>query len=339
MYEFIITLIVVFLVTVFIIVPLLLVYRMSKNIYGERTANDYLYEESDFADLQFEKIDLTSEMGKSKYSLYGGIYSNKNVSKYSGVILLLAGIKTNHNEYLPEINYFTSRGYYVFTFDPSGTGKSGGEKLGTLAQLSKDAAGAYNAIKSHSVIKDLPLMVWGFALGAYTALSMLGQGYRFDGIAALAAFDNANKMTVEFVKRFIGIRILLSLPYIYLYNMFVLGKARKYTAARGLKSNSAPVILIHDKGDEIVPFKNFEKLKQFCSNPRSRFIVMTGRNHWIRYVGSAYKNREELKEKYIKAGAKSKPSMKRIYINAAKQIDLKLESIIVDFFDNTLSIQ
>ena len=77
---------------------------------------------ADFEGLEVERSDFES----AGTSLSGYKYK-KNTQEIKGVLVIAHGMGGGgHNSFMPFIDYFTSNGYYVFTYDAQGNDNSEG---------------------------------------------------------------------------------------------------------------------------------------------------------------------------------------------------------------------
>lgn len=327
--------ILIFLIAVLISGPFVFLHIFNRNYYGHRAAEDYFFNPKAFSDIAYTRKDFISE----KNTLRAYNYFSKTNSNIKAVILLIVGIKNNHNEYLPEIDYFVSRGYCVFSFDPTGTGKSQGKNIKKLVQISIDAGNAINAIMQDSEFKDLPLFLWGYSNGGFAALSLLAYGYKISAVAALSAYNTTYRMMLDYSKNIIGHSSFIIYPFTLIYTRIACGKNNFSSARKGLKSANIPVCLAHSRDDEVIPFANFEKLKKVIKNPYSVFIEYNDRNHWIRFVPKVQKERAKAEKCLNLATPEDKCQYLRNLAKISYNVDQELLCKTADFYDSVIELQ
>ena len=177
-------------------------------------------------------------------------------SNRKGIVLYFHGNRRNVERYAQFVPAFTKNGYEVWMLDYPGFGKSTG-KL-TEEAMYGDAFLLYQkAIKETEAVD---LVIYGKSLGT--------------GVASNLASKNKCK------------QLILETPY---YSLPSVAKAKfpiypanyliKYSFPNYefLKRVNAPITILHGTSDEIIPFKQAEKLKK--ENPQIKLIPITGGKH------------------------------------------------------------
>jgi len=314
--------------------PILFLNIYSKKKYNKRADTDYIFDLKDFSNLDYKRADFYNNQGQN---IRAYKFFQKDCIDSHAVILLIPGFKNNHNKYLPEIDYFVNRGYCVFSFDPTYTGKSQGNSLIGLYQIPYDAQCAVSAIKADASLNTKPLLLWGYSNGGYAALSLINND--ITAVAALSAFDNVNQMTADHGVRAFGKKAKIVYPYVAVYNRLKYGKTPFKSAKENLNSYDIPVFLAHSVDDEVVPYSNFEKLKKYNTHHLSVNLSLEGRSHWIRYEYKIQLLRDKLEARLEKAQDNDKHKVMCYYAGVSKKIDYNLVSQAADFYDRVLDIK
>jgi alpha-beta hydrolase superfamily lysophospholipase len=173
-----------------------------------------------------------------------------------GIVLYFHGNRRNVERYAQFASAFTKNGYEVWMMDYPGFGKSTG-KL-TEASMYSDAFLLYQiAVKE---VGGDDLVIYGKSLGT--------------GVASHLASTNKCK------------QLILETPY---YSLPSVAKAKfpiypanyliKYSfpTYEFLKKVTAPITIFHGTSDEIIPFKQAEKLKK--ENPQIKLVPIQGGKH------------------------------------------------------------
>lgn len=314
------------------VLPFFVLYIYSKKKYNKRADNEYIFDLNEFASLDYIRADFKNNRNQN---LRAYKFFRKGCTDFKAVILLIPGFKNNHNKYLPEIDYFTGRGYCVFSFDPTATGKSKGESLIGLYQIPYDAQYAIKAIKEDVTLNTKPLLLWGYSNGGYAGLTLIDDG--ITAAAALSAFDNVNQMTVDYGVMAFGKKAKAIYTYAAIYNRFKYGKKPFSSAQENLKKHNVPVFLAHCIDDEAVPYSNFSKLKKINIHPLSVNLTLEGRSHWIRYDQKIQRLRDRLEARLEKAHDNEKKKTMCYYAAVSKKIDYELVQKVADFYDEVLN--
>ncbi|HEY8424077.1 MAG TPA: alpha/beta hydrolase [Clostridia bacterium] len=326
MFEYILIAIAEFLV---LNIPFVILAILSDKQYNKRSDERYFLNADLFQGLRYQEISFLNIQGQN---LKG--YKYFKDTDYKAVILLIPGIKNNHTHYLPEIDYFASRGFLVFAFDPAATGLSEGKGSKGLLQIPYDAKSALNYIKQDPELNNKPLFLWGFSNGAYAALA-LANAPKVLAVASLSAFDDVNKMTADYAALKFGKIAKIIYPYCVIFNRLKYGKNPFGSASSNLKKCSKPVFLTHGTDDKVVPYKNFLRLKKYNSRPQSVSLSIKGGDHWIRYAPKAHRLKIKLKAR-LENGQGDMENLKRYYAVVCKKINCGLIDQIADFFQNIL---
>jgi pimeloyl-ACP methyl ester carboxylesterase len=318
---------------IFIILPFIMLDRFSAKQFSKKMDASYRLEAKDFG-LEFEKVGFKNRDGKN---LKGCIYFKKGRDS-KDLILLIPGFKNNHNNYLPEIEYFTSRGYLVFSFDPASTGKSEGAGVKGLLQIPYDAQSALEHIKQDARLNSYPLLLWGFSNGGYAALGLIND-QKVTAAAALSAFCDINGMTVDHAVLSFGKLARMLYPYCVIYNRLKYGKNPFGKSPDNLRKCGKPVFLAHGTADKAVPYINFLKLRKCNDHSLSVNLSIEGGEHWIRYESRVNSLRHKIRKRLEIAPSEKKAELKKYYAFVARKINFELVKKIADFYDAALQNQ
>lgn len=329
MLEWIILIIAVGILVLVLVLPFVLLGVSSAKEYNARADNDYIINIKDYKELEVQKIDFKNLSGQT----LKGYKFFKNDRQYKAVILIIPGFKNNHNNYLPEIDYFTSQDYLVFSFDPTSTGKSEGKGVKGLLQIPYDAQCALEVIKQDSTLNQKPLFLWGYSNGAFASLTLINDE-KVVAAASLSAFDDVNKMTVDNAVSSFGKKAILIYPYCVIFNRLKYGKNPFGSALANLKRCNKPVFLAHGTDDKVVPYTNFLNLKKYNTHPLSVNLTIQGGDHWIRYEPKVHRVRNKLRAKLQKN--QGDKDLLRCCSNISKRINFDLVKQTADFFDKLI---
>ena len=122
--------------------------------------------------------------------------------------------------------------------------------------------------------------VFGFSLGGATALRRAAEDGRINALVTYAAFSDLRTLGEEAYAHLPGLnKILVSLMTLWAGLWFgqSVDDASPLAAAEGLK---IPVLLVHTRGDEVIPFRHAERLaRALGANPRARFLFLDRGQH------------------------------------------------------------
>jgi len=190
-----------------------------------------------------------------------------------GTLLFCHGNAGNISHRLESIQVFHSLGLNTFIFDYRGYGKSEGKITEQGTYLDAEAAWRYLIEEQH--VDPAEIIVFGRSLGGT--------------IAAWLAQDHPPKaLMIE--STFTSIPDIGSDLYPYLPVRFM--SRFKYNAVDYLRQVHCPVLIIHSREDEIIPFSHGQRLLEAANEPKE-FLEITG-SHNEGFLTSARRYQEGL---------------------------------------------
>ena len=198
-----------------------------------------------------EELFITMEDG---VSLNGLLFKAKD-SK--GLVFYLHGNAGSLSTWGTVASAFTDRDYDVFILDYRGYGKSEGHISGQT-QIFNDVQIAYNQLKT-SYSED-NIIVLGYSIGS--------------GPAAKLASANNPKMLI-LLAPFYSLTDLMTKLFPFVPTFILKYKFENYKFIQACKM---PVIVFHDKQDEVIPYDSSLKLKK-CFKKEDRLISSDGYGH------------------------------------------------------------
>jgi uncharacterized protein len=225
--------------------------------------------------LPYEEIELHADDG---VKLAGWFIPNTGSERF---LIALNGNAGNISNRIELIERFHRLGLNVLIFDYRGYGKSSGEptELGTY----KDAEAAWRYLNETKKINPRNIIVMGQSLGGAVA-SYIASKYNPQGLILDSAFTSLADMGKTHYP-FLPVKLLLRF---------------EYPTLTYIKNIKCPVLVIHSKDDEIVPFSQGKKLFEAANEPKM-FVEIRG-SHNDAFFASQDKYIGGLKE-FLKLGA------------------------------------
>ena len=180
------------------------------------------------------------------------------------------GNAQNLTSHISFSSWLTNQGYNVFIFDYRGYGKSEGEaeKHG----IHQDSVAALRYVLFRDDVDANKLIVLGQSLGGNNALAAINEVRPKDLKAVI--LDSTFYSYREIVKDKIGNIALLSYIRTPL-SWWVVNN--DYSAADSIHSIApTPLLLLHDKRDNVIPFTHSEKLFEIAKDPKKLILVEYG---------------------------------------------------------------
>ena len=232
--------------------------------------------------LDFEKVDFKSADGL----LLSGWYIPAENSKLT--VLFCHGNGGNMSHRLDSINIFYTLGLNCFIFDNCGYGNSEGRPGEEGTYL--DAAAAYKWLTEEKNISPNDIIIFGRSLGGTIAAQLAGRTQ-----AKALIIESAFTSYVDIGRKFY--------PY-----MPVRWFARfSYRTIDYLKRVHCPVMIIHSRGDELVPFEFGLELYEAANEPKELIEIFGSHNDGFLVSSEIYKEAWTKWLKFLKE-YKSQPS-------------------------------
>lgn len=291
---------------IFLSIPLILIPVVTvvvyETIFGSRyqTAAWMDFTEKDYPDLKMERSDFQSDGG---FTLAGYQY-RKDGQEIKGVVVVAHGLGGGgHKPYLPFINFFTSNGYYVFTYDVRGNDNSPGHSVEGLPQGIVDLDYALRHVAKIKAYQGLPVVLFGHSWGAFSVGNVLNMHPHVEAAVMISGFNESDDMLRGKSEPFVGkFAVNFLLPYVILYEDIKFG--REFTAIsaiEGIKKTDADILIVHSKDDDVVPasYGYNEFYETFKDEERIEFILYEDKGHSDHlYSEKAISYREQLKIDY-----------------------------------------
>lgn len=182
-------------------------------------------------------------------------------------IILLHGYPADKGDILPALS-FLSKKYNLLLFDFRYLGQSEGTYSGAGAKEVEDLFAAIRFLKSRGIEE---FGIWGFSLGGAVALMAAQKAPEIKAIVSESSYASLDRMAPELY------RIpLLKYPLAFLTGVWAklfLGiDLKTISPAESAKQLTIPVLLVHSKNDEVIPFKNALLIQDALrDNPKAEF--------------------------------------------------------------------
>lgn len=241
---------------------LILYFMQPKFLYYPVREISYTPEE---LGLDFEEVTLKTDDGLR----LSGWYIPVEDSGYT--VLFCHGNGGNMMHYLDSINIFYNLGLSCFIFDYRGYGKSEGKPSEEGTYL--DARAAYNWLIREKKISPSNIIVFGRSLGGSIAAELASK-VEMGALTIESAFTSY----VDIGKKFY--------PY-----MPVRWFARfSYRTIDYVKNVRCPVLIIHSRADEIVPFEFGLELYEAANEPKEFVEIFGSHNDGFLVSSEIYKS-------------------------------------------------
>jgi len=214
--------------------------------------------------LAYDDVTLKTKDG---LALSGWFIPSKNNHAGAKTIILLHGYPADKGDILPGL-VFLNKKYNLFLFDFRYLGHSEGSYSTAGAKETYDLVSAMDYLKSRGINE---VGVWGFSMGGAVALMSLGQIPEIKAVVSEASYARLDLMARELYRL-----PLFNYPLAWLTEiwakLFIGIDINMISPEEAVKTTQIPILIIHSKNDEVIPFENALLLQNaFKNNPRAEF--------------------------------------------------------------------
>lgn len=238
--------------------------------------------------LDYEPVSLTAADGTK----IAGWFIPRTEGPAGSAVIVLHGYPAEKSDLLPRAVPL-ARDHDVLMIDFRYFGESGGSYTTVGALETDDLLAAVDHLKQRGHDR---IGVYGFSMGGAVALMTLD---RTDDIAAVAsegAYAELSLMAEDLYRYYGPLRRPMA-RITGLYSRVFLGiDPRQVSPAASAGRTDRPVLIIHSRGDQVVPFANAERLQAaLAGNPLAEFDFQDG-GHGETTAGSQDRIREFFSE-------------------------------------------
>ena len=227
-----------FVITYFFV--LILTYIFQRSLLYHPMENNY---SNDQIKVSIEKVEIKTNDG----IILTSWYHNKDLKSYKTILFLHGNAGSLENR-IHKINHF--RDMNVNFLITAWRGFSGNAGEPTEKGLYEDARSAINWLKTKGV-NEKDIIIYGESLGTGVAVE-IAQNKKFAGIILESPFTSmiaAGKDKYPFLP----VRMLLK---------------DKYESEKKIKNVKVPILVMHGKADNIVPFHMGKKMYELANEPK-----------------------------------------------------------------------
>lgn len=236
------------------------------------------YDEIDSSRYKRELINIPSGDNTLAGYLYG-----KDDQK-NGLIVISAGHQCSAEMYLPEIMYFVDQGFMVLSYDYTGSFGSTGKSIKGYVQAPMDLNTVLTYVENDTDFNELPILLYGHSLGAYTSASVLQIKHNVTAVVAASGFDDPTEQWDYSVKRFTGLFGNMISPYTKLFMKIKFTDLAHFSAIDGINATDIPVMIYQGTTDEF--YGNVSSIYEHrdrITNPKCTLKLMEKDKHHGHY--------------------------------------------------------
>ena len=242
------------------LIILIITYVFQRNLLYSPSENNY---SGDKISVLVEKVIIKTQ---DKIELLSWFH-NKNLKKHKTILFLHGNAGSLENR-IHKINHFNNINVNFLLLSWRGFSSNKGKP--TETGLYEDARSAVRWLESIGV-KEKDIIIYGESLGAGVAIE-IGQNKKFAGIILESPFTSMIAAGKN--------------KYPYLPVRFLLKD--KYESDQKIKNIEIPILVMHGKVDNIVPFYMGKKIYELANEPKY-FYFSNYDNHMMEYNNTLLK--------------------------------------------------
>ncbi len=207
------------------------------------------------------------EVGPPQAKISVSVVEPDEQYKYpKGTVLVLHGIFMRSAWMMPQAKMLAAAGYRAVLVDLRGHGRSGGERLTFGRQEAEDLAQVIDELERRELLAGR-VGVYGFSYGATAAIHLAGVDPRIDAVVAVAPFCTIRDEIPRFGRVMIPGAGWLVPEAVYQNAVDEAGRLAEFdpdsdTALEALKHTDAQVLLVHGRGDLVIPHRDSVRLHE-----------------------------------------------------------------------------
>lgn len=268
------------LVIILVILPMIAAFSVYEVLFREQpeAAEGCSADPGDFPGLSSEKYEFKTDFGQT---LVGYCYEYGDVS-HDALVIMAPGLgNEDQNESLQIAEFFAQNGFSVFVYGFSGRSEDEVKFLKGFPQGIINLSAAIDFAESCEDFKDLPIVIYGYSWGAYSASSALIYHPEVKAVAAVSGFNNSLDLIGAKGRSFAGSLSLLGMPYFRLIEKSRFKDYADDSSMEGFESSDAKIMIVHSRDDEIISAEDGYDLyfARFSGSERFSFIEFNDRGH------------------------------------------------------------
>lgn len=277
-----------------------------------------------------------------------GYYYPAEESK--GMVVVVHGLHSGADDYLPIIIYLVQNHYSVFAYDGHGTYDSEGSSTVGMCQPLVDIDYTISYIQKSQRFQTQPLFLLGHSCGGYAVTSILKLKKGIKACAAIAPVNNGYTLILQKGQQYAGALATMGFSKAFLdtYQKALFGEYVEYNGVKGVNSTTIPVLIAHGTEDKVISYteQSVISYRDYITNPNVRYYVKSGyqgghNSIWHSEESVIYKEKikQELKEWKKEKGSEITHEelvsfYKKVDNQLYSEINYELMNQIIEMFDS-----
>jgi dipeptidyl aminopeptidase/acylaminoacyl peptidase len=189
-------------------------------------------------------------------------------------VIVLHGYPADKGDLLPRASFLVDR-YNVLFVDMRYFGQSEGAYTTVGAKETQDLRAAVEYLQGRGMER---IGVYGFSMGGAVALMGQAEIDGIDAVVAEASYADLRTMTSEMYRYIHPLQRPLTWTTAMLAKVLFRTDIDEVSPEKAIKKGDASILLAHSRGDEVVPFRNAERIIMAAADREGfeTFILDTG---------------------------------------------------------------
>ncbi len=234
--------------------------------------------------------------------LLGWLYTTD--ASCDDLVLMMPGLRSSSDDYLPLVKSFTDGGMDVFIFDPAGSCKSEGDSAEGFPRATQDLCAALDYIENDLAHYD-DILLFGHSRGGYAVCCSLEKNEKITAAVCVNAPNSAMEGVVSPVENKLGILAYNNYPLLWLYQVMIFDiKSVNTNAAKAINDSDVPILVVQAQNDTVVSAKQFSVFahKDEVARKNAEFSLIWDSEHTEGHSGILFSEKganEDLMEEII----------------------------------------
>lgn len=207
-------------------------------------------------------------------TLYAWLYTTDGFC--DDLIIMMPGLRSSADDYLPLVKDFTDGKMDVLIFDPSGSCKSEGESAYGFPKATEDLCAAIEYAEKN-LTKYNDILLFGHSRGGYAVCCSLEEKKSVTAAVSVNAPNSAMEGVVSPVENKVGILAYNNYPLLWLYQVMLFdAESVNKSAAAVIEGSDVPVLVIQAENDTVVSAHRFSVFshKDEVTRKNARFSLV-----------------------------------------------------------------
>ena len=241
---------------------------------------------------EYETVTIKSRDG---LTLYGSLIKHDAAR---GTVIMFHGYRTfGECDFSADADHYYSFGYNLLLVDQRACGRSGGRFITFGIRERYDCCEWISYVADRYGMKH-EIFLGGLSLGGSTVLMASGEGLpaNVKGMISDSAFSSPKDIIGRTIRNKYHLPSGLLMPVMNFWSRLIAGiSLDEYSTLEAMDTNHTPVLFVHGKEDDYVPWEMTVKAYEKCTAPKFLYLV-EGAEHGVSYMLEPDEYRRRLTE-------------------------------------------